>query len=451
MGGVSKAYQASRKLVSPRPTHVRWFILFLITVIMAMNALDRLSLSVIGRDIQEEYGISTQAMGWVLGSFFLGYAFFQIPFAYIGERYGARSVLTMAILWWSLLTGAMALIPHSMVGSPYIVAWVLVILRVLAGMGIAAAPPNTNKVVAFWTSSRERGLGSSSSLLGTGVGGAIAPLVIALCMQRWGWRVAILICAAIGTVVAVLWGYYGRSTPEEHPGVNTAELQMIRSGRHAATDKVERPSWKRLLSTRSVWGLLLSYLFQGYTFYIYVSWFFIYLIRARGMTSIQSGMWSSTPFIAITILSPVGGVFSDWCVVKLGRRRGRRTGVWVGMGTAAALLVTGAHTKNNTVAILLMGTAAGFILFAVASWWATCIDLSRQHSSILSAAMNTCGSLGGWISPIVTGYIAAAFGWTRALDVAAVITVVSGLLWFLVDAEDDLESEFLPAGQLAAT
>jgi len=167
------------------------------------------------------------------------------------------------------------------------------------------------------------------------------------------------------------------------------------------------------------------------------------------MTMIQSGLWSSTPFIAITVLSPVGGWVSDKCVARFGKRVGRRMAVWIGMGTAALLLVTGSHTANNTAAILLMGTAAGFILFAVASWWATCIDLTPNHSSILSASMNTCGSLGGWISPIVTGYIAASFGWTRALDVAALITVVSGLLWFLVDATDNLES---PAGtELART
>jgi ACS family glucarate transporter-like MFS transporter len=155
----------------------------------------------------------------------------------------------------------------------------------------------------------------------------------------------------------------------------------------------------------------------------------------------QSGLWSSTPFIAITLLSPAGGWVSDCCAKKLGKRLGRRVAAWLGMGTAAVLLVTGAHTANNTAAILLMGSAAGFILFAVASWWATCIDLSRNHSSILSAGMNTCGALGGWISPIVTGYVAASFGWTRALDLAALVTVLSGLLWFLIDANDDLEAQ----------
>src|SRR3984893_5143110 len=85
---------AHNGLGSNSPTHVRWFILFLVVVIMAINTLDRLSLGVIGRDIQDEYHLTTQAMGWVLGSFFLGYAFFQIPLAYVGERFGARTVLT---------------------------------------------------------------------------------------------------------------------------------------------------------------------------------------------------------------------------------------------------------------------------------------------------------------------------------------------------------------------
>jgi ACS family glucarate transporter-like MFS transporter len=437
---ITNSASKSKEGNTDRASHVRWFILALVTIIMAMNGLDRLSLSVIGKDIQDEFHITTQAMGWVLGSFFLGYASFQIPFAYIGERFGARWVLTLAVVWWSLWTGAIGLIPHSILTSSLSVVWLLATLRVLAGLGIAAAPPNTNKVIAFWTSPLERAMGSSSALLGTGIGGAIAPIFLAWSMQMWGWRVAIYLCALMGFVIAAGWRFYSRDVPEQHPGVNAEELKIIHLGRKETDSSIPRPTWRKLLTTRSVWGLLLSYFCQGYTFYIYVSWFFIYLIRARGMTMIQSGLWSSTPFIAITLLSPVGGWVSDKCVARIGKRLGRRVAVWIGMGTAALLLVTGSHTANNTVAILLMGSAAGFILFAVASWWATCIDLTPNHSSILSASMNTCGSLGGWISPIVTGYIAASFGWTRALDVAAIVTVVSGLLWFLVDATDTLES-----------
>jgi len=48
--------------------------------------------------------------------------------------------------------------------------------------------------------------------------------------------------------------------------------------------------------------------------------------------------------------------------------------------------------------------------------------------------MNTFGNLGGFFSPIVTAYIASAFGWTSALTLAALVTVVSGLCWLAVDS-----------------
>jgi hypothetical protein len=40
----------------------------------------------------------------------------------------------------------------------------------------------------------------------------------------------------------------------------------------------------------------------------------------------------------------------------------------------------------------------------------------------------------------LTGYVAAKFGWTAALNLAAAITVVSGLAWFFIDAGQPITS-----------
>jgi dipeptide/tripeptide permease len=53
--------------------------------------------------------------------------------------------------------------------------------------------------------------------------------------------------------------------------------------------------------------------------------------------------------------------------------------------------------------------------------------------------MVTFGSLGGVFSPIVTARIAAAYGWTRALDVAALMMVAGGAAWIFVNAEEFVE------------
>ena len=90
-------------------------------------------------------------------------------------------------------------------------------------------------------------------------------------------------------------------------------------------------------------------------------------------------------------------------------------------------------------------------MFASVTWWATCIDLAPIHAASLSALMNTCGALGGWLAPVLTAYIAASFGWARALDFIALLSLVGGVLWFFVNADEGIEREFveMPTSQMA--
>jgi ACS family glucarate transporter-like MFS transporter len=192
-----------------------------------------------------------------------------------------------------------------------------------------------------------------------------------------------------------------------------------------------------MLSSASVWAMLLSYFCQGYMPYIYVTWFFIYLVRVRGLTMMQGGLWGSTPFIAIVLLTPLGGWASDYAASRLGKRRGRQSTVWLGMGCSAILLWTGSHTVNNTAAILMLAAAGGFNFFAFPSWWAACIDLTPTYSGLLSGLMNSFG--GAWLAPIMTAYIATHFGWTQALDFAALLTAIGAFLWIFVNADENLE------------
>jgi len=367
--------------------------------------------------------------------------------------------LTLAILWWSAFTAATALVPRLPLRAWLGLVPTFFVIRFLIGAGEAAAFPNQNKIVAFWMGQGGRGVGNSLFLMGIGLGGTLTPRLIAWVMQRWGWRMSFYVCGLIGVVLAVVWHAFATSRPDQHPRVNAAELALIHASRtiehqdsgsgigDSRTPNPEsmrqarpRPPWKRLLTSRSAWGLMLSYFCEGYPNYIFYTWFFLYLVNVRGLTITQGSFWGATPFLAILLLSPLGGWFSDRAVAWLGKRRGRQCTVWLGMTLSGLLLAAGAHTRANHPAIVLLACAAGFNLFATATWWATCIDLTRNFSGSLSAMMNMGGNLGGWVSPILTAYIATHYGWTRALDLAAVITLLACLLWIGVNAEDDLEA-----------
>jgi ACS family glucarate transporter-like MFS transporter len=429
----------------PLATNVRWRIMGLVTLITILTYLDRLNLSIAGKSIQDEFLLSNQTMGWILSAFLLGYALLQIPGGWAGDRFGPRNVLTVAILCWSVFTAMTALAPALLIARWFGVVTSFLVVRFLVGVGEAASSPNNNKIVAAWIGSVHRGVGSSFTILGIGVAGALTPPLISWTMQRYGWRSTFYAAGLFGIVVAFLWHWYVTDIPEEHPSVNSAELALISGMRKSKSlnsiAKGAQPPWGKLFRSRSIWGLTLGYLCQGYPIYFYHTWFFIYLVRTRHLTVEQSGFWGTTPYLAIAILAPLGGIYSDGACRRFGKSLGRKITVWTGMFLSAILLWIGSDTKDSNIAILLLAIGGGFNMFAAVAYWATCIDLSEKFTGSISGLMNTFGNMGGWLSPIITAYIATRGGWNHALACAAAVTLASGVLFSLVDASRSLDDD----------
>src|SRR3979411_3102409 len=200
-------------LVDPRPTHVRWQILAVLSLVMVVTALGRLNLGIAAKFMQDEFRFTTDTMGWILGAFAFGYALFQIPCGWAGDRYGPRATLTVALAWWGLCTILMSVLP-SLWRSPLALGWSFALIRLFTGAGEAASYPNANKIVAWWTSARERGLGSSLLLGGVGFGGVVAPGPFAATNQRLGWRSTFVVTGVLALIIAGVWFLYSTNRPE---------------------------------------------------------------------------------------------------------------------------------------------------------------------------------------------------------------------------------------------
>lgn len=105
---------------------------------------------------------------------------------------------------------------------------------------------------------------------------------------------------------------------------------------------------------------------------------------------------------------------------------------WHGYRSPAA--VHGNHLSLTVAALPMIALAAGFTMFAASNFWAACIDLAPGYSASLSALMNTVGSIGGVVSSTVTAAVAVHQGRSQALDIAVWVTLGSGLLFTLVNA-----------------
>jgi ACS family glucarate transporter-like MFS transporter len=425
-----------------KPTKVRWAIMACLVMVTTLTIMDRLNLGISGKFIQDELKLSTQMMGWVFSAFLLGYSLFQVPAGWVGDRYGPKNVLTGAILLWSLFTALCGFAPDLVIGRWIGAAGAFIVVRFLVGVGEAANAPNSNKIVSNWIGSGQRGIVSSFLTLGIGIGGTLTPPLIAWIAERWGWRFSFYISGLLGLFVVLIWEWYVTNTPNEHPKVNAQELSLIQAGsqaRRRTNGEFRKTPWKKMLSNRSVWGILLGYMCQGFPIYFFHTWFFIYLVRVRHLSISEGGMWGSTPFLAVAIMAPLGGWFSDVAVRRFGKRNGRRIAVFTGMLSSALLIWVGAAVNGSASAVLLLALGGGLNMFAAVTYWATCIDLTNEFAGSLSGMMNTLGNLGGWLSPVVSAYLATHYSWKVALDCAAVVTIASALFFLLVRADQKLD------------
>jgi MFS transporter, ACS family, glucarate transporter len=427
------------------PSRVRWIILALLFLICVITYLDRVNISVAAQQMMPALGLTQVQMGYVFSAFVLGYALFQIPGGWLGDRWGPRRVLTAAVVWWSFFTALTAI-----ASTAFRVPWIgtvgsLLLVRFLVGIGEAAAFPNFNRTVAEWLPPHSRGLGMGISIGGAGVGGAITPPLVAWLMMSFGWQSAFYVSAVIGIVVASVWAWYATDSPEQHQHVNDAELKHIR-GHNSTPDSAfsvddARVPWRAFLKTPTVWWLVLSYTCLGYIIYVYMSWFYLYLVNERGFSILRGSAYAAGPFIAMALCCPLGGWLTDRLVASFGLNRGR---AWVGasgMFLTGFCIIAGSHLEDAYGAILLLSLGAGFLYLTIGAFWSSTIDLAPRHAGTLSGIMNTGANLGGTISPTLTPWLAQQFGWNTSLAMVAAIAVLGGLLWFAIRPGDGLRTD----------
>src|SRR5471032_3522391 len=86
----------------------RWYMLVLISLMYLITYLDWVNISVAAPVISKEFGFDKITMGVIFSAFVWAYALFQVPGGWLGDRFGARTVLTIIVSYWSIMTAATA-------------------------------------------------------------------------------------------------------------------------------------------------------------------------------------------------------------------------------------------------------------------------------------------------------------------------------------------------------
>jgi ACS family glucarate transporter-like MFS transporter len=287
----------------------------------------------------------------------------------------------------------------------------------------------------------ERGLASGLIWSGAGLGYALAPPLVAWCMVHYGWRLAFHTLAVIGILLAVLWYRAVRDRPEEHPRVSQKELEKIYGGAKPTTQEdhaPHHPPWRTILTDRNIMLLSVATFCLGYVAYIYQSWFYLYLVNVRGFSIVTGGLFAAGPFLAVTVLSPLGGFVSDALTRRYGPRRGRRGAAMAGFLGSALFMYLGAQATDPYLAVLLLSLGDGLAYSVIGALWSTIMDIAGEHTGAVYGVVGMCANIGGMVAPTLTPLLATYYGWEVALHAAALLACTGGILWLAIDASKKL-------------
>jgi sugar phosphate permease len=410
-----------------RPTHTRHVVLALIVGAYMITYMDRVNIASAVPVIQKDMGFSMVTIGWIFASFRWGYAFFQIPGGWLGDRIGGRRALALVVLWWSIFTSLTAF------------AWSAAsmgVCRFFFGVGEAGAFPIATRSLSRWMLPTERGFAQGITHASSRLGAALTPALVVLMMIRFGWRMPFFVFGLIGLGWASAWYWYYRDTPGEHSRINPAERRMIEDSIGVRDVAVPAVPWNRILGSPSLWTLSLMYFCYGYSIDIYLDWFPKYLNEHRGFNLTQMGIYASLPLLAGAAGDLLGGTVSDFCAARFGNLKvARRMVALAGFLLATIFILPATFTHHSTASVLYSCVAVFGLEVTVGVSWAIPLDIGGDYAGSVAAIMNTFGNLGSAVSPVLLAYLVGSYGWNMPFLVCAVLCLAGAALSLGINAD----------------
>ncbi len=433
---------------------MRYQVLGFACVLAVVTYIHRIGFAVGAPAIAEDLGLDEAQVGYLMSAFLLAYGAFQVPGGLLGDRFGGRRVLTILVLAWSLLTGAVALAALLPPGLSLTFVFLLV-LRFLFGMFQAGGFPALGRVIADWMPTAERGSAQGAIWMFSRWGGALIPFLLAWLFKVCsGWAIPFLLIAALGLLwCGAFWPWF-RDRPQEMRSVNRGELKVIGAGRAKLQAGDDRVPWGKMAGSLSVWSLCLMYGFTGFSGNFFTSMLPLYLSKQRHLSDGQIAWLSALPLAAGSIACILGGTASDWAIRRFGNRKwGRRYVGFLGLALAGPSLLAVNWAQSVWMLALLL-TATFFCNdLSMGPAWASCADIGERFAGTLSGTMNTISALAGAAGAAMVGFLFKQGHPKLVFMIFAGVYGLAALCWLGVDvtrrlAEEPLDLDLEPGSRL---
>jgi MFS family permease len=406
-----------------------WLMVALCAIMMGLNYADKGILGFAAQPIMQELRLTPVQFGYLGSSFFLLFAISGIVLGFLSDRWPSKHVMTVMAIGWALCLLPVA-VPIGFAG--------LMATRILLGATQGPAIGVTHHFLFKWFPQENRAF--PAGVVHIGITGAIFVSAPALTwvIRTYDWHMAFLVLGIIAVAVVPLWMWLAEEGP-------ITDYIVDKSDAAAADDPM--PSYWRLMTNRTMLGLIATNFVLFWNLSLIVAWLPSYFAKGMGYDLANAAWLVSMIWMASGICSPLVG-WSSQKLLKRGISSRWARGVYGSLSTALGGVLIAVMAVQPVglakTALLLIGYVLSQntapLNFAMVSE----ITPSKRRGAVITmytALLTTAG----FIAPAAMGYslqaaATAADGFRQGFVIVGLVTLIGGLLGlWLINPKADRE------------
>ena len=388
-------------------------VLGLLCLLYFLLFVNRVNLSTAAPLIKAEIHLTNSQLGLAFSAFALPYAVFQLIGGWIGDKFGARLILSLCcavVVAATVLTSAVGGFAS------------LFLLRLALGFGEGPAFPTATRAMASWTPAGTWGFAQGITHSFARMGNAVTPPLMAGLLAFVSWRASFVILGLTSLLWLFVWVWHFRNEPRAHPAITKADVASLPPPAAPASGAVP---WVAL--ARHMLPVTIVDFCYGWTLWLFLSWIPTFFFENYHQNLQASAMFSGGVLLAGVIGDTVGGIFSDRLLHRTRSLLVARRGVIVtGFLGALVFLLPVILLHDLTIAAVCLSLAFFFAELIVAPIWAVPMDMTRSYAGSASGMMNFGFAVAGIVSPSSFGYLVDRTGSWVVPFIGSVVLLLLG-------------------------
>jgi MFS family permease len=419
-------------------THQRWLrIIPVALVAYTISYVDRTNVSLALdpniSSLMRDLAMDDRMKGQAAGIFFLGYVLLQISGGHLANRWSAKKLVALCLIFWGACAVGCGL--AKTFGQ-------FETTRFLLGVAESSVFPAIVVLLAHWFPRAERARANAFWNLCQPLAVAASAPVTGWLLGAYGWQTMLVVEGCLPFLWLPLWWFFISDHPREAKWISPPEREFLETTLRREAAELEPPAttsiWKYFLYWEIPVFIVINFLHNSEAYGCMT--FFTDGLKAKHFSTLQYGFLFAAPYLVTALIMMAASWHSD----KTRERRGHVAFVYTLSGTSLIASVLARDHFWLSYAFLCLAIPGPYA--ALAPFWAIPTEtLPGNVFGPVIGLVNAIGNTGGFAGPCIVGWLAAQYHSTAIpFNVLGAGMLLAAALAFLLPKTAKIQTPALP-------